>query len=77
LVIAGLNPAATDYVTTRLMGLDWRKLPMIRESFGIFGCTPEQIEVVPDWGEIFHFRPHFGWTGHIETAQSPATPSPL
>ena len=20
----------------------------------------------PELGEIFHFRPHFGWVGHIE-----------
>ena len=70
-VIAGTNPVAADFVTTRLMGFDWRKVPTIREAFQItdlpladFG--PDDIEVLPELGDVFHFRPHFGWVGHIE-----------
>jgi uncharacterized protein (DUF362 family) len=70
-LIAGTNPVAADFVATRLMGFDWQKVPTIREAFQIsdlkladFG--PGDIEAVPELGEIFHFRPHFGWIGHIE-----------
>jgi uncharacterized protein (DUF362 family) len=68
LLIAGTNPAATDFAAAKVMGLDWQKIPMIRESFQIFGFTPEEITVVPELGEQFHFRPHFGWIGHIEAS---------
>ena len=70
-LIAGTNPVAADFVATRLMGFDWQKVPTIREAFQIsdlkladFG--PHDVEAVPELGEIFHFRPHFGWVGHIE-----------
>jgi uncharacterized protein (DUF362 family) len=70
-LIAGTNPVAADFVATRLMGFDWQKVPTIREAFQIsdlklaeFG--PRDVEAVPELGEIFHFRPHFGWVGHIE-----------
>ena len=32
----------------------------------VLGLKPEQIEVLPALGEVFHFKPHFGWKGHIE-----------
>ncbi len=60
-LLAGTNPFAVDLVAARLMGFDWRKLPMIRE-----GITADQVEVVPELGEVFRFKPHFGWKGHIE-----------
>jgi uncharacterized protein (DUF362 family) len=60
-LLAGTNPFAVDLVAARLMGFDWRKLPVIRE-----GITEDQVEVVPELGETFHFKPHFGWKGHIE-----------
>jgi uncharacterized protein (DUF362 family) len=70
-LIAGTNPVAADFVTTRLMGFDWKKVPTVHEAFQIadlkladFG--PDDIEVAPELGEVFHFRPHFGWVGHIE-----------
>jgi uncharacterized protein (DUF362 family) len=70
-LIAGTNPVATDFVATRLMGFDWQKVPTIREAFQMsdlkltdFG--PDDIEAVPELGEVFHFRPHFGWVGRIE-----------
>jgi len=60
-LLAGTNPFAVDFVAARLMGFDWRKLPMIREEI-----SPEQVEVRPELGEVFRFEPHFGWKGHIE-----------
>ncbi len=68
LLVAGANPVATDFVTAKIMGFDWQKIPMIREGFPVFGFSPEEVEVVPGWGEGFHFRPHFGWIGHIEAS---------
>ena len=82
-VIVGTDPVAVDVVASRVMGFDWRKIPMIREAFGLqtFPITelkPSDIRVnsdVPDWNGMFEdieskdflsFRPHFGWTGHIE-----------
>jgi uncharacterized protein (DUF362 family) len=68
LLIAGANPVATDYVTATIMGLDWQKIPMIREAFQMFGLAPDDVEIVPELREKFHFRPHFGWVGHIEAS---------
>jgi len=70
-ILAGTNPAAVDLVAARLMGLDWRRIPMIREAFAEHDLTiatfdPNDIEIVPELGETFHFRPHFGWQGAIE-----------
>lgn len=61
LVLAGTNPFAVDWVAAELMGFDWRKLPMIAN-----GITAEEVEPVPELGEPFRFKPHFGWKGHIE-----------
>jgi uncharacterized protein (DUF362 family) len=63
-LIAGTNPVAVDFVCAKLMGFDWQKLPMIREGMHQFGLTPDDIAA--DIGEPFHFKPHFGWKGHIE-----------
>ena len=65
-LLAGTNPAAVDFVCAKLMGFDWQKLPMIREGLRQFNLKPEDI--VADIGEPFHFKPHFGWKGHIEAA---------
>lgn len=35
LLIAGTNPVSVDAVSARIMGFDWRKIPSIRNSFGI------------------------------------------
>lgn len=70
-LIAGVNPVAADYVAAKLMGFDWRKVPTIREAFALpslplVDFEPSMIEVLPEMGECFRFRPHFGWVGHIE-----------
>jgi len=82
MIIAGTNPVAVDATSARLMGFDWRKIPTIARAFEAhqlplidFGW--EEIEIVAsdpgltrqalDRGLMVHrFRPHFGWTGHIE-----------
>jgi uncharacterized protein (DUF362 family) len=66
LVIAGTHPVAADSVAARLMGFDTGKIATIREGFAAFDLGPEEIEILPELGETFPFRPHFGWTGHIE-----------
>jgi uncharacterized protein (DUF362 family) len=83
-LIAGTNPVAADLVAAELMGFDWRKILTIREAFqlstlSLVDFTPEQIQVVPDIGERFHFRPHFGWVGHIEAdhGDGVAKPGPV
>lgn len=70
-LIAGTNPVAADFVATKLMGFDWHKVPTIREAFALPSLPladfdPSMVEVSPEIGECFRFRPHFGWVGHIE-----------
>jgi len=80
-VIAGLNPLATDIVGTRMMGFDWRKLKYIvslleNKQFEFYLDDVRQISVlsnIPEWQDIFDgnnsllaFAPHPGWVGHIE-----------
>jgi uncharacterized protein (DUF362 family) len=80
-VIAGLNPLATDIVGSRMMGFDWQKLRYItnlleNEHFEFYIEDVKRIEVlsnIPEWNNIFEgnekllgFVPHPGWVGHIE-----------
>ena len=80
LLTVALNPVAADFVHAHLMGLDWHKIPLIREAFGQFRYPiatfrPEDV--------VFHaagsakrqpwtawparpFRPPAGWRGHCE-----------
>ena len=56
-VLVGTDPVAVDAVAARVMGFDWRKIPMIREAFGlttlpITALKPEEIQIagdVPEW----------------------------
>ena len=73
-LIAGTNPVAADLVATQLMGFDWHKVATIREAFGLSSLPlvsfdPSMIEVKPELGERFSFRPHFGWIDHIEASE--------
>jgi uncharacterized protein (DUF362 family) len=80
-VIAGLNPLATDIVGTRMMGFDWQKLKYIvnlleNKHFEFYVDDVKRIEVlsnIPRWRNIFEgkdkllaFAPHPGWLGQIE-----------
>src|SRR5439155_14942888 len=80
-IIAGTHPVAVDCAAATLMGFDWQKLRLLKNSFQIRELNfvpfrPEAIEVnsnKPAWTgkihqieETFDFRPHFGWVGAIE-----------
>ena len=72
-LIAGVNPVAVDFVGAEIMGFDWRKIPTLHEAFVIndlrlANFSPNEIEVFPGLGEMFHFKPHFGWKDHIEAS---------
>jgi uncharacterized protein (DUF362 family) len=72
-LIAGTNPVAVDFVGAKIMGFDWRKIPTLHEAFRISDLkladfSPEEIEVLPELSEMFHFKPHFGWKDHIEAS---------
>ncbi|UCF33742.1 MAG: DUF362 domain-containing protein, partial [Phycisphaerales bacterium] len=82
LVIAGADALAVDLVCTRLMGLDYQRVPTLHEAlrahrYPLKSVPYEQVECCSNVGaysrsleEIegpcFAFRPHFGWVGHIE-----------
>lgn len=59
--IAGCDPVAVDMVAARVMGFDWRKIPIIREAFGlkdlpITSLSPEDVVVAsdrPEWNGRF------------------------
>ena len=61
LVITGTDPVAVDIVAARVMGFDWRKIPVIREainlkSMPITNIRPDEIEVFsdnPEWNGNF------------------------
>lgn len=61
LLVGGTDPVAVDMVATRVMGFDWRRIPMIREAFTldtlpITRLRPEDVVVhsdVPDWNGRF------------------------
>lgn len=80
-VICGVHPAAVDCVAATLMGFDWQKLRMLKQSFSIRELNfvpfqPGDINITSDnpvWcgamggvENVFSFRPHFGWAGAIE-----------
>lgn len=55
-LIGGTDPVAVDIVATRVMGFDWRKIPMLREALGdralpVTKVRPEDIVVVSDVAE--------------------------
>ena len=82
LVLAGTNPVAVDLVCARLMGFDYKRLPVLCEAM-VKHLLPisasEYDEVVcrssdPQFdhplvelsGVSIAFEPHFGWKGHME-----------
>ncbi len=60
-VIGGTDPAVADAVAARVMGFDWRKIPVIREAFEVSRlpvttARPEDVRVisdVPAWNGTF------------------------
>jgi hypothetical protein len=87
-IIAGTHPVAVDCVAATLMGFDWRRLPLLTNSFkmrelSFTSFTAGSIEVESNhqqWkgkleqiDDTFAFRPHFGWVGAIERESSAVT----
>nr|MBC8244984.1 DUF362 domain-containing protein [Verrucomicrobiota bacterium] len=80
-ILAGTHPAAVDMAAATLMGFDWQKLRLLKNSFEIqkrsfIPFQPSDIRLVsnrPEWdgplGQadgLFAFQPHFGWVAAIE-----------
>lgn len=74
------NSAAAELVHAHLMGLDWRKIHIVREAFGdyrfpIRDFAPEDVEIVAGSAVLRQpwpllntrpFVPPRGWAGHCE-----------
>ncbi len=85
LILAGCNPIAVDLVCARLMGFDYRKLPVLARAMEdhplpLMGFDYKDVTArsndpacagcIAAWdGPMLGFRPHFGWTGHVEIDQ--------
>ena len=81
-ILAGFNPVAVDLACARLMGFDYRRIPMLHRSlqdhplplcqFGYEDVICRSVENQfhrPLWeldGKCLSFMPHFGWVGHVE-----------
>jgi uncharacterized protein (DUF362 family) len=80
MLTAAGNPAAAELFHAHIMGMDWRKIPIIREAFNQFRypiCRFRPEDVVARFGDrcfpqpwpIWNpkpFRPPKGWKGHCE-----------
>ncbi len=87
-VVAGLNPVAVDLACARLMGFDWRRLPLLARALefhphplGLFDwihvrCASNDVRFDRPAAAIeppaLSFLPHFGWAGHVEVPIEPA-----
>ena len=81
-VLAGLNLLAVDLVSARLMGFDYRCLPLLSRGLAVsplplaalaYGdvvcaCNNVTLEgrLMETVGLDMHFRPHFGWQHNLE-----------
>lgn len=88
-VVAGTDPVAVDMTCTRLVGFDWRKMPILRNALGVTGLQiteldPARLTIRSEDAEtlgidalrpVAAFRPHFGWRGHIEAEDALALQS--
>ncbi len=82
LVLAGKNPVAIDLVCARLMGFDYKRLPvlceaMVKHLLPIFASEYDEVvcrssdpqfdhPLVELDGVSLAFELHFGWKGHVE-----------
>lgn len=82
IVLAGLNPLTVDMACARLMGFDYKKIPLLARAFHehpwpLSRIKSDGIMISSNHGDYegqlsqlagpgFSFRPHFGWKGHIE-----------
>ena len=81
-VLAGANPVAVDLACARLMGFDWRKMPVLHRTFdphrwplATFESTEVELRCNDSAyegpiheldGVQMGFTPHFGWRGQVE-----------
>lgn len=81
-IIAGENPVAVDLVCSRLMGFDYEKMPLLKQAFSVrtfplmlfelseIVCKSTDAQYKRPLVEFTemdqHYKPHFGWRGHIE-----------
>jgi hypothetical protein len=81
-ILAGANPVAVDLVSARLMGFDYRRIPLLARALGalplsLAGFAHGDVTCISNnpacrgWLPDLHglgtpFQPHFGWKGHIE-----------
>lgn len=74
IIVGGFHPVATDYVATKLMGFDYKKIPQIKQGlqekyFGLTNFTKTNITVNSNinWEKLnLKFIASKGWKGHCE-----------
>jgi hypothetical protein len=92
LIVAGLDPLAVDLVCARIMGFDYRRIPVLSNALNPHPHSLNSVQYskircysnVNDYdrrlsqieGPCLGFRPHFGWIGHVAVTD-PMTPSAL
>lgn len=85
-LVGGFNPVSVDLVCGRLMGFDYRKVPMLLRAFDahprpLIAVGPEDVQCRSNQsayngplsgfaGECLGFAPHFGWVGHVELTET-------
>lgn len=85
IIAAGCNPVTVDCACARLMGLDFAKLPVLRNCFdphalplvnvpyeriALRSNHPQYAGVIGALsGRMLAFKPHFGWVGHVEVEE--------
>jgi len=88
-VLAGINPVAVDLACARVMGFDYRRIPLLFRAladhplrlaaFGFEDVVARSNDQRFDGplaemrGPLLDFEPHFGWKGHIEIGESTTT----
>ncbi|MBU0707875.1 DUF362 domain-containing protein [Patescibacteria group bacterium] len=74
-ILVGTNPVAMEFISAKIMGFDWNKIPHIRESFTeqffpLTGFKPNDISIISNSDQTqslnLKFKPSAGWAGHIE-----------
>jgi len=86
MVLAGTNPVAVDLACARIMGFDYKRLPMLIQALDYHSLPITAFEYdeivckskaqqydrsLDEFDEVsLAFKPHFGWEGHIELNSS-------
>lgn len=92
-VLAGDHPVAVDLAAARIMGFDYRRLPLLWRALEdgplpLASFSYDDVLVRSNdsrWnrrlaefdGPGLAFEPHFGWKGHIELGQEPTVRNPI